>query len=376
MPRVPCDAIARTAPIAATIRQSSTPRHVPGLRWTRVFSTAWSRRSLSTDASLPGFGRKHANSPITDLARAPQQLSAVHGPVRLCHLPAAQRHALFYATATGYMCGVRKTPQAGRLSFLSFGMNMAALRIVSAMLPLGAMAVLVAGCGNSGSSTTNSATNATNASASRASASSYARGSAFVHAVNLVQADVPGMRLVKPEGENKAPTRTGIEFAQCAGGVNPYRRIVDIHSPTFAGSRLRERVRSAVEVMPTVALADQNNRAARSARGRACLVRFLGRALPEQGAGPVHHGPISVSSLPSLLPSAAGSFGLRLVTTVTVRPLGGRPGQISLYLDEFGFISGPAEVNLTATGLSRPVPAEAERRLLGLLYSRAQAHPL
>jgi hypothetical protein len=252
-------------------------------------------------------------------------------------------------------------------------MNLPVPRIVRAMLVLGASTVLAANCGSNGSSTTG---RATNTGASSVSTSTKARATAFAHAVNLVEADVPGMSLIKPEGEDKAPTRAGVEFAQCAGGVSPYRRIVDIHSPTFSRSRPRERVKSAVEVMPTVALAAQNNNAARSARGRACLVHFLGRALPEQSAGQIRHGSVSVSSLPNLLPGAQGSFGLRLATTVTARPLGGRQVQVRVYLDEFGFISGSAEINLTATGFSAPVPSETEQRLLGLLNSRAQAHTL
>jgi hypothetical protein len=239
------------------------------------------------------------------------------------------------------------------------------------MLVLGGSAVFAAGCGSSGSSTTS---RATNNGASSVRTSAKARATAFAHAVNLVQADVPGMTLVKPEGEREAPTRASVAFARCAAGVSPYRRILDIHSPTFTGSRPRERVKSAVEVMPTAALAAQNNTASRSARGRACLLRFLERALPEQSTGAVHHGPISVSRLPNLLPGAQGSYGLRLATTVIVRPIGGRQGEITVYLDEFGFISGSAEVNLTATGFSHPVPTETERRLLGVLVSRAQAH--
>jgi hypothetical protein len=50
--------------------------------------------------------------------------------------------------------------------------------------------------------------------------------------------------------------------------------------------------------------------------------------------------------------------------------------QAHLYADVLGFVYGPAEVSLIATGIARPVPSELEQRLLSLLYSRAKAHKL
>jgi hypothetical protein len=41
------------------------------------------------------------------------------------------------------------------------------------------------------------------------------------------------------------------------------------------------------------------------------------------------------------------------------------------YFDAFGFVRGPAEVSLTATGYSSPVPSATEQRLLSLLYGRS-----
>jgi RHS repeat-associated protein len=146
----------------------------------------------------------------------------------------------------------------------------------------------------------------------------------------------------------------------------------------FAGSdpiNLRDpsgRVRSAVEVMPTAAFAARDNAVARSARGRACLAR----ALPEQSSGPLRYGPVSVSSLPNVLPGADGSFGLRLTTTVIGRNLRGGEIRTRVYIDAFGFVSGPAEITLTAFGVSRPVPSATEQRLLPLLFSRARERQL
>jgi hypothetical protein len=240
------------------------------------------------------------------------------------------------------------------------------------LLLLVATGALAAGCGSGGGSSASSGSPVAGTSIAKARAVAYA------DAINLGGADVPGATIVKSEGEAKAPTLAGVELARCTGGVSPELRIVNIHSPAFrvASASERGRVRSAVEVMPSAALAARNNAAARSARGRSCLARFLARALPEQSTGPLRHGPVSISSLPNSLPGADGSFGLRLATTAIGRNL--RGGQIltRVYTDVFGFVSGPAEINLTATGLPRPVPSATEQRLLSLLFGRAQEHKL
>jgi hypothetical protein len=49
---------------------------------------------------------------------------------------------------------------------------------------------------------------------------------------------------------------------------------------------------------------------------------------------------------------------------------------IPVYFDELGFMSGPAEISLTAIGIGKPIPVEIEQRLEVLLYGRAKAHKL
>lgn len=236
------------------------------------------------------------------------------------------------------------------------------------LLLLVATGALAAGCGSSGGSSASSGSPIAGTSITKARAVAYAQ------AVNLGAADVPRSSIIKAEGEGKAPTVAGVEFERCAGGMSPERRIVDMHSSSFrvASASKGGRVRSAVEVMPTAALAARNNAVARSARGRACLAR----ALPEQSTGRLRYGPVSVSSLPNLLPGADGSFGLRLTTTVIGRNLRGGEIRTRVYIDVFGFVSGPAEISLTAFGVSRPVSSATEQHLLPLLFSRAREHKL
>jgi len=47
-----------------------------------------------------------------------------------------------------------------------------------------------------------------------------------------------------------------------------------------------------------------------------------------------------------------------------------------IYHDVFTFVWGAAEIELEATGFSRPVPSATETRLLMALLSRAKANQL
>jgi len=49
---------------------------------------------------------------------------------------------------------------------------------------------------------------------------------------------------------------------------------------------------------------------------------------------------------------------------------------IHLNIDMLGFIHGPAQVYLLATGWESPARSSTEHRLLSLLYNRAEAHRL
>jgi hypothetical protein len=204
-----------------------------------------------------------------------------------------------------------------------------------------------------------------------------ARAVAYAHAVNLRSTDVPEMSTSSPEGVVPAPKRSTFEFSRCYGGVSPVRRVLKSHSPEFsvghgAQSQLEE---SEVEVWPTPGLAARNFAANHTSRYRACLVRFQeanNKNLNKERAGQLQYGPLTVSPLPDPLPGVDGSFGLRIAQSLL------RGGQVraQIYHDVFGFLSGPAEIELTATGFTTPVPSATEQRLLSLLYSRAQAHVL
>jgi len=199
---------------------------------------------------------------------------------------------------------------------------------------------------------------------------------AYAHIINLRAADVPEMRISAPAGEAPEPTRSTVVFDRCYGGVSQ-RRIAKIHSQEFsvgrgAQAQLEE---SEVEVMPTPSLETRNNAADRSSRYRACFKRFQevdNKNRNKQRVGQLLYGPLTISPVRSPLPALDGGYGLRIDQTL----LRGGQIRIRIYHDVFGFSSGPAEIILTATGFSRPVPSSTERRLLSLLYSRAKANEL
>jgi len=83
----------------------------------------------------------------------------------------------------------------------------------------------------------------------------------------------------------------------------------------------------------------------------------------------LHVGQVRVSRR-APLPGVPGSFGVRIETPI----LGAHTG--SDYVDAVAFVYGRSAVTLYATGVQRPVSEATERRLLALLYTRAEAHKL
>jgi hypothetical protein len=204
-----------------------------------------------------------------------------------------------------------------------------------------------------------------------------ARAIAYAHTVNLRAGDVPGMTVVVPGGEVTAPTRAAAEFASCSGGVNPALRIIKLQSPVFSAGdpRQAQTLESTVEVWPTAAVAARNNAAYLSSRGRACFARSLEALhnhVNKQHPGQLQYGPLTVTIVASPLPGVSHSF-LRTIAYPLIR--GGRT-RLYVYHDNFWFIAGPAEVEMDATGFSKPVPTRTEERLLLLLLHRAKAKNL
>jgi hypothetical protein len=119
-----------------------------------------------------------------------------------------------------------------------------------------------------------------------------------------------------------------------------------------------------------------------SAHGRACIKRYLAseksRSISSSqspGGQPVIEPTFShvdVRTLPSPL---AGDpiYGVRATLATPALPIFGGPPHYQSR-DIFAFVAGPILVMLKVNGEPRPFPAQEERRLLSLLYNRAEAH--
>jgi hypothetical protein len=230
---------------------------------------------------------------------------------------------------------------------------------------------VLAGCGATSGASTLSTTPLPGAAVTRARALAYA------DAVNLRAGDLPGMTVEGPAGEAPAPNRSAFAFARCYGGVRPDGRTVKVHSQEFAAGRAAQSqlVESRVEVWPTAALATRNNAAYLSPRGHDCFVRTLEtshRQFNSQHPERLQFGPLRVVTVANPLLGVSRSF-LRTIDETLLR--GGRV-RLHIFHDVFTFISGPAEVELEATGFSRPLPSRTEERLLLLLLGRAKQNAL
>jgi hypothetical protein len=213
--------------------------------------------------------------------------------------------------------------------------------------------------------------------ASASPAINKTQAASYARAINLRAADLPGMSITAPEGEKPNAKRVGA-VERCAGNVTAQQVVANIHSPTFSGGEEpeHEQIRSVVEVMPTTVLADRNNAANRSQRSLACARRFFAQQLVTENGARVRYGTVTIKRLPDPVPGLPGGFGYRIAVAILGVPSTIEPTQPHLYVDAFGFLSGPAEIALIATGFPQPVPEDIDQRLLALLHSRADARTL
>jgi hypothetical protein len=207
-----------------------------------------------------------------------------------------------------------------------------------------------------------------------------AQAVAYAHAVNLQAGDLPGFTIDESEMEAPKPGRYDLEDIRCRGGVNPARRIAKIDSMEFTAEINRafygKVIRSTVEVWPTPALVVSNHTTSHSSRGRACLVREMeavNKQINRERKGRRPIGPFTITTVPNPLPGISHSS---LTTINETRLL--RTGAIRahIYRDIFGFITGPAEIELETIGYGHPVPTSTEAKALQLLVDRATARSL
>lgn len=204
---------------------------------------------------------------------------------------------------------------------------------------------------------------------------------AYAKAVNLRPSDVQGLvgSTVALRRETKyGPFGTLGE--RCTGGVDTPGEVFGVLSQRFSRNYERqssffpiESVFSAVYLLRSDAIASHEVAVFVSARARSCLKRdnydhaTITGTKREPSFTDVKIAPLS---LPAGRASAHGDRVTAVEAAFLEAPrVRGRP---NYYEDFVGFSVGPAVITLHATGSPRPFPAATERRLLSLLYRRAE----
>jgi hypothetical protein len=193
----------------------------------------------------------------------------------------------------------------------------------------------------------------------------------FARAVNLIAADIPEAKPSRQKKRRPDP----VEHPRCEGSVGRGPKVAEVESlRLIRGSELEtEEITSSVTVRPDAAAAAKDLLWLQSRGARECIAHVLSRRFGGKTIKEAHWGRFTVSSLPARAPGATGTVGFRIATTLSF-PVS--EVSVPLYVDVLGFIIGPAEVSLSALSATQPVPPETEQRLLTLLLTRAQAHPL
>lgn len=253
-------------------------------------------------------------------------------------------------------------------------------------LVAGGAAVILAGCGGTGSSVT------------KAAALEFAR------AVNLRASDVPGARVSPQEHRSTGTTEEPVDLECSSRGKSS-------SSPVAREVRSLETPHAFVVSFVVVERSDAAAAAAlapfASSSGRVCLIRSLGATVTSEGESTESSFAVSGTSVPvpsALGPGAAALHVLAAVSHETSKGIGaetqrflrrlertpngkrlaerdrralGRhrnekppPFHVSLAI----FRVGPADIALFTVG--RSISPSLERRLLLLLHSRAVAHAL
>jgi hypothetical protein len=188
------------------------------------------------------------------------------------------------------------------------------------------------------------------------------------------------------EGEDP-PSYVTAEAPRCGGG-GALAEPGAIHSPSFTypfslsthgNLAPAEAVYSSVHIALSAARADQDIASDRTVGVRDCIGRVLRAARGNRG--PLVRATVIVTIRPDPLPRHA-SFALTVMfhtVYLSAKPGGHRSrldsarSNFNLIEDILGFASGPAEITLTDLHESGRLPSAKERRLLSLLYTRAEA---
>jgi hypothetical protein len=251
-------------------------------------------------------------------------------------------------------------------------------RGVAAVAALSA-AGLLAACGGHGSFNTSGSTAKSGGASGSHTAGGHAltpaQARAFVGAVNLTAADLPGFTLSREprKQSTEAEKRLEHELLSCIGaGVSGVGGHPVAHGSSgdfrHRGTGYDVGVSSEVSVGAGSGSGAADLQRLRSTRARACLGRFLAQLLKGKHYSGAHVAHVSIMQGSPPAPGTTGGFGWRVTAILEVRGV-----RLPYYMDILGFLYGPTEVSLLSTGLPVPLPATIQERLFALLLTRATA---
>jgi len=202
-----------------------------------------------------------------------------------------------------------------------------------------------------------------------------AQARAFAGAVDLTAADVPGFKVGsghEHEQETATEKRLEHEMLACVHASSS-KELVEVSSNEFerksAAGDLG--VQSEVSVARTSSLAAKELAVIRSGHSRACLSHYLDLLLKGEKYQGASFAPVSIVQSTPPAAGTTGSFAWRITLTIILHGI-----RLSTYMDILGFVYGPAQVALFATGLPHPFSAAGEQQLFSLLLQRAKAQGL
>jgi hypothetical protein len=240
------------------------------------------------------------------------------------------------------------------------------------------VSLIFAACGGHGAFTTSSSAAkppaaSANAGIAHGHALTQAQAQAFVDAVNLTAADLPGFTHSHEARQKSSHAEKQLEqeLFTCIGGGSGSQTahpLAQGSSGNFRhqGTGYDVGVSSEVSVSAGTGMDAASHRRQqaelqhlRSPHARICLDRFLAALFSGKHFGGATVGHVS---LQQGSPPAPGTAEIEV-----------RGVSLPYYMDILGFLYGPTEVTLLSTGLPVPLPAAIQERLFALLLTRATA---
>jgi hypothetical protein len=198
-----------------------------------------------------------------------------------------------------------------------------------------------------------------------------AEAEALAQTVNLHASDLPGASALK--GAIFGSEAVQYEALKC--GLQGRPGIVPVGGGESWLSIRRALAGSLVVVAPSNYYAEAEVAGLESRGGRTCLARALGRALTFERHHKLERShTVKVTEVP--IGEHVAGVHLAIHVLAELPPIeGAKPETRYINVDAAFFRVGPADVAFFALGVTR-FPAATERRLLSLLYTRAEAHKL